>query len=96
MKISDYIPIGRDNAISMPNLSERLGIKQRECRRWVQREREKGEPICSDWEHGGYFMPANESEALMYYRQQTHRIKTARAALNGVKAYLKGVRRNGK
>lgn len=89
MKITDYIPYGRANAISMPNLSKQLGIKPRECRRWVQREREQGAPICSDWEHGGYFMPANECEARSYYRQQRSRIKSARAALNGVIKYLR-------
>lgn len=90
MKISDYIPYGRTNAISMSDLSKRLGTDPRVCRRLVQREREQGAPICSDWEHGGYFMPINKIEALAYYRQQKHRIKTAKAALNGVVKYLKG------
>lgn len=90
MKIVDFIPIGRANAISMPSLSKQLDITPRECRRWVQREREQGAPICSDWEHGGYFMPANEYEARTYYRQQRSRIRSARAALNGVIKYLRG------
>lgn len=94
MKLLDYIPIGRENAISMPDLSVSKGITPRECRRLVQREREKGAPICSDFERGGYFMPINKSEALAYYRQQKHRIKTARAALNGVVKYLRGGGRN--
>lgn len=94
MKILDYIPYGRANSISMPDLSKRLGTDPRVCRRLVQQAREKGAPICSDWERGGYFMPTNESEALAYYRQQKHRIKTARAALNGVIKYLRGGRRD--
>lgn len=94
MKISEHIPYGRTNAISMSDLSKRLGTDPRVCRRLVQHEREQGAPICYDWgEHGGYFIPANESEALTYYRQQIHRIKTARAALNGVVKYLRGGRR---
>lgn len=90
MKLLDYIPIGRENAISMPDLSVSKGITPRECRRLVQREREKGAPICSDFERGGYFLPADKGEALRYYRAQLARIKTARAALNGVRAFLKG------
>ncbi len=89
MNISDFIPVGRSNAILMKTLSERKGIKPRECRRWVQREREQGAPICSDWEHDGYYLPLNVSEALIYLRQQNARIKSARAALRGVKKYIK-------
>ena len=89
-KISDLIPIGRINAIPMRKLSEQCDVDPRILRLLIQREREQGAPICSDWERGGYFMPANESEALAYYRQQKHRIKTARAALNGVAKYLRG------
>lgn len=87
MKISDYIPYGRTNAISMSDLSRRLGTDPRECRRLVQREREKDAPICSDFERGGYFLPTDKGEALRYYRAQLARIRTARAALNGVRAF---------
>lgn len=90
MKFIEFIPYGRANAISMPSLSNRTGITPRECRRRVQREREKGAPICSDWERDGYFLPVNESEARIYYRQQRSRIRLAIAALNGVRQYLKG------
>lgn len=89
MKIIEYIPRGRLNAISMCELSARLKVDPRTLRALIQREREKGAPICSDWEQGGYFLPTDEGEALRYYRQQKHRIKTARAALNGVTKYLK-------
>lgn len=90
MKILDYIPVGRNNAIAMRELSKRLNIDPRTLRALIQRERERGEPICSDWEHGGYFIPANEYEARAYYRQQRSRVKSAKAALNGVIKYLKG------
>ncbi len=89
MKLSEIIPIGRANAVSMHSLSVRLAVKPRTLRLLIQREREQGAPICSDLEHGGYFMPANECEARSYYRQQRSRIKSARAALNGVTKYLR-------
>lgn len=88
MKLIEHIPHGRENAIAMRELSERLNIDPRTLRALIQRER--GEPICSDWERGGYFMPANEFEARIYYRQQRSRIRSARAALNGVIKYLRG------
>ena len=86
--LTELIPTGRANAISMRELSERLNVDTRTLRALIQQEREKGVPICSDWEKGGYFMPVNSSEARVYYRQQKHRIKTARAALRGVEKYL--------
>lgn len=90
MKILDYIPVGRNNAIAMRELSKRLGVDPRTLRALIYRERRHGAAICSDWERGGYFIPVNEYEARTYYRQQRSRIKSARAALNGVIKYLRG------
>ncbi len=91
MKITDYIPYGEENAISNKDLAIVTGTKDRVARRLVYQARVNGEPICSTCEErkGGYFMPANEFEARIYYRQQRSRIKSAIAALNGVKKYLK-------
>lgn len=91
MKITDFIPYGKENAISNSNLAIKSGTKKREARRFVHQARVNGEPICStsDERKGGYFMPTNKEEALIYYRQQRSRIKSAIAALNGVKKYLK-------
>jgi len=85
LKITDYIPIGRANAILMNDLSVTLHQDPRTTRAMVQQAREKGAPICSDWENGGYYIPSNVEEARAYYRQQSARIKSARAALNGIK-----------
>lgn len=91
MKITDFIPYGKENAISNNNLAIASGTDERKARRLVHQARANGEPICSTSEErkGGYFMPANEFEARIYYRQQRSRIKSAIAALNGVKKYLK-------
>ncbi len=92
MKITDFIPYGKENAISNSNLAIASGKKKRDARRLVYQARVNGEPICSTCEErkGGYFMPANKEEARIYFRQQRSRIKSAIAALNGVKQYLKG------
>lgn len=96
MKILDYIPVGRNNSKLMNTLADQLSMDPRTLRLLIQREREQGAPICSDWEHGGYFLPANEYEARIYYRQQRSRIKSARAALNGVIKYLREGGGNGR
>ncbi len=91
MKISDYIPVGRANAISNSDLAIVSGTDEREARRLVHQARANGEPICSTCEErtGGYYLPCNVSEACTYLRQQNARIKSAQAALRGVKKYIK-------
>ena len=37
----------------------------------VQSEREKGDPICSDYQTGGYHIPAIESEAFKLTQMET-------------------------
>lgn len=88
-KISDYLPVGEIHAVSMQELSNRLGASERETRAIILTERRRGVPICSDCKRGGgYYLPDNSAEALRYVRQQETRIRTAQAALNGVKKYL--------
>lgn len=89
-KISDYLPTGEAYPISMKELSKRLGASERETRAIILAERRQGVPICSDCKKGGgYYLPANSNEAKTYFRQQTARINSAQAALNGVVRYLK-------
>lgn len=94
MKITDYIPYGKANAISNNDLSIVSGTNKCETRRLVHQARANGEPICSTCEErgGGYYLPCNVNEAYAYLRQQQARIRSARAALRGVKRYIK---RNG-
>lgn len=88
-KLVELIPTGRTNAIPMRDLATLLNISQRAVRVIVQRARELGSPICSEWENrGGYYFPADEHEARSYLRKQRARIKSANAALNGVIKYL--------
>ena len=88
-KLTELIPTGRENAIPMRDLAKLLNVSMRGVRALVQRARELGSPICSEWENrGGYYFPADEHEARSYLRQQRARIRSANAALNGVIEYL--------
>ena len=91
MKITEFIPYGKANAISSNNLSIISGKDKRAVRRLVHQARVNGEPICStcDEHTGGYYLPCTVSEAYAYLRQQNARIKSARAALRGVKRYIR-------
>ena len=85
--LDDFIPVGKTNSISMTELSITLGSDPREVRALVNKARKNGIPICSDC-RGGYYLPESPNEAKIYFRQQTARINSAKAALNGVKNYL--------
>ena len=91
MKISEFIPEGLANAISNPDLAIAIDKDEREARRLVYQARVNGEPICSTCEEGksGYYLPRDLNEAYIYLRQQNARIKSARAALRGVKKYIR-------
>ena len=88
-EITDFIPTGKANAIPMKELAAILNVNERTLRGLIQKAREQGAPICSEWEENtGYFLPADTYEAERYYNQQSSRIRSAKAALNGVTAYL--------
>lgn len=93
MKITDFIPYGRKNAISMSTLAAILNTDKRTVRALVLSARMRGAPICSTCgENDGYYMPRDISEAQIYLHQQKARVKSSNAALRGIKEYIK---RNG-
>lgn len=90
-QLSECVPVGKNNAVSMRNLADTLNVSPRALRSIIQRARAAGLPICSEWdEQSGYYMPADISEAVSYYRQQRARIKSATEALNGVREFIGG------
>lgn len=98
MKIIDFIPIGRENAISMTSLSAKNGTDERTTRKWIYNARKHGEPICSVCCGGkcGYYISKNLEEAQIYLRQQRSRLKSSRAALNGVVKFIREIERSSK
>ena len=64
--IKNYIPLGKDNAISCRKLAEKMGCSERDVQAAVLQARAEGYPICST-PNNGYFMPMSVDEALAYY-----------------------------
>lgn len=93
MRITEFIPNGKADAVSMKDLAAILGISKRGVRALVLAAREHGASICSTSESdkGGYYMPRDREEAVAYLKQQKARIKSAYAALNGIRKFLKEV-----
>ncbi len=88
-KITDFIPDGIENAISMTKLALIINEDKRTTRKLIHRARLDGEPICSTCEgEGGYYMPRSPEEAYPYYRQQQARINSGIAAIDAVNRYI--------
>lgn len=91
IKITDFIPDGIENAISMTKLALIINEDKRTTRKLIHRARLDGEPICSTCEGvGGYYMPRSPDEAYPYYRQQQARINSGIAAIDAINDYING------
>ena len=54
--IVNYIPYGRENAISRKDLAAAAGTNDREARRQIQKAREDGFLIMNRQDGGGYYL----------------------------------------
>ena len=99
INILEFIPVGRKNALSMPELTLRSGLKDdtRTARKLVFEARRRGEIICSvcSKNANGYYRPALAEEALPYIRLQESRIHSAQEALKSAKQFAEAGGRNG-
>ena len=84
MKITDYLPTGKENAIPSKTLAEILGFDTvRELQKAIERERQAGAVILSTCtEGGGYFLPANETEIREFIRTLSNRAKNTRRSMD--------------
>lgn len=92
-KIVDFIPTGKENAISGQKLACLLNCSEREARRLVEHLRRDGVLICSTYRSkgGGYYRPCNSAETAEYFGRQLSRIGHIWAALSPFKRYLKAL-----
>lgn len=90
MKISDYIPYGKANAVNTEDLKAATGLDTRTIRQQIANERMQGAVICSSLlsEGGGYFRPECPAEAVHYVRTELCRIESAKRALAAAEAYI--------
>lgn len=90
MKIADYLPTGKQNAVPSKELADLLGFDTvRELQKSIERERQAGAVIlstCTDG--GGYFLPANESEIREFIRTLSNRAKNTRRSMESAQDAL--------
>lgn len=78
--ISDYLPTGRENAITADEIKTRTGLKRRDITRSIQRERLAGKPICAtnDSHNPGYFLTDDPAELQRYITSLDRRVREIR------------------
>lgn len=90
MKIADYLPTGKQNAVPSKELADLLGFDTvRELQKSIERERQAEAVIlstCTDG--GGYFLPANESEIREFIRTLSNRAKNTRRSMESAQDAL--------
>ena len=91
MNITDFIGIGRENAVTRGELMALLNLPDRTIRRLIQEARDRGEIIINAQDGAGYYMTnelgemkrqlnLNYSRALSVLRQQKHLMRKIREA----------------
>lgn len=80
MKISDYIPTGRENAISRARLSAVTGMDDRTLRAAIKKENkglvQEGKAILSSSAARGYWIAEAAEELEAYLRESEHRSRS--------------------
>ena len=87
--LASTIPHGRENAISRRELSDRLGMSDREARRAISAARAGGLLIINSSDGAGYYQTEELSEIRRQYRQEKARLKAIYAATKPMRDLLK-------
>lgn len=92
MKLTDYIPVGKENAISAKDLASLAGFKDvRKLQAHIHNCRVQGEIICSvSGQDGGYYIPNPEriSEVQEFVNTLDRRALHTIEAVRSAKEYL--------
>ena len=90
MDIVDYIPFGRENAVTRAQLRSRTGIDDRAIRDMIAAAR-RDTVILNMQDGKGYFRPLPEERHLVeaYDKQETARLKSIGWSLKAARQMLK-------
>lgn len=86
--IADHIPYGKKNAVTREYLCNVTGLKDRDVREMISKER-RNTPILSSGK--GYFQPTEDetAEVAKWVIQESKRARSIFWSMWGAKAYLK-------
>lgn len=81
--VSSLLLKGRSNALHLADLVRLTGWPERDVRKAIQRERQRGSPILSD-NKNGYFLPQSEAEKVQFVCSMRCRAREILRAANAV------------
>lgn len=93
MNIVDYIPIGRENAVSRERLMALTGLSDRKNRELIEQARRHGEIIINDQTGLGYYRSEDIEDMARQYRQDTARAMSILARRKAIRRRLKAAGR---
>lgn len=88
MQISDYIPYGKNHAISRTELTRITGLKDREVRKAIKRELGRGTVILSSAAARGYWRTDDLAEIEAFIRESDHRRTTEAKTIEPLRRIL--------
>ncbi len=93
MNIVGFIPVGKQNAIPLKELSIRAGCTPRTVQKLVENARLNGAVICNslDTHNHGLYIPSCPDEALHYVRTERMRIDSFKRSLQSAEEYISDV-----
>lgn len=91
MDILQYIPHGKENAISRNELSRLLKLPDRKIRKLIEQKRIKGIPILSSSSARGYWISDDISEIQAFLQEFDHRINTQNKNMAKLRRYCNEV-----
>lgn len=87
--IVNYIPIGKENAISRKELCRLTGLSDRVIRREIAKARETTCICNGQADDGGYYIPSTIEDANRFYRQERKRALSILRCLRGTKNFIR-------
>lgn len=73
MNILDFIPYGKDNAVTRQELVRATGLDDRSVRDEISKLRARGEFILSSSSHVGYWRSNDQTEIAEYFKECDNR-----------------------
>lgn len=88
--IEQYIPKGKENAVTRVGLTILSGLDDRTIRQHIQLARRSGVPICNAQDGNGYYIPTLDEldDAKAQYRQEKKRAMTILKANKGLAKWI--------
>jgi biotin operon repressor len=87
MNLLDYIPTGKDNAVTRPQLCKLTGMSDRKVREQISQLR-RDHVIINDQSGKGYYRSNDRAEIERYVRQETARLKSIGWSLKAARKAL--------